>query len=54
MAWVAPDGKAVARIHDEKKQFTVAIDKKIAPDFGAFLVDRLPDLYAAFLDRESK
>jgi ParB family chromosome partitioning protein len=53
-AWVAPDGKTVARIHDEDKQFMVAIDKKTAPDFGAFLVERLPDLYAAFLGRESK
>lgn len=54
LTWVAPDGKTVARIQDEKKQFMVAIDKKTAPDFGAFLVDRLPDLYAAFMSRESK
>lgn len=47
--WVAPDGKTVARFQDEKKQFTVAIDKKAAPDFGMFLVEQLPDLYAAFL-----
>jgi ParB family chromosome partitioning protein len=51
---VAPDGKTVARFQDEKKQFMVAIDKKAAPDFGAFLVERLPDLYAAFLGRESE
>jgi ParB family chromosome partitioning protein len=49
--WVAPDGKAVARYHDDKKQFTVAIDKKSAPDFGAFLLDRLPEIYDAFLRR---
>lgn len=47
--WVAPDGKTVARFQDERRQFTVAIDKKAAPDFGVFLVEQLPDLYAAFL-----
>ncbi|MBB4200178.1 plasmid partitioning protein RepB [Rhodoblastus sphagnicola] len=53
-AWVAPDGKTVARIQDDKKLCTVAIDKKVAPEFGAFLIESLPDLYAAFLGRESK
>ena len=52
--WVAPDGKTVARIQDDKKLCTVAIDKKVAPEFGAYLIESLPDLYAAFVSRENK
>ncbi|PPQ38741.1 chromosome partitioning protein, ParB family [Rhodoblastus acidophilus] len=53
-AWVAPDGKTVARIQDDKKLCTVVIDKKVAPEFGAYLIESLPELYAAFMGRESK
>lgn len=52
--WVAPDGKPVARIQDDKKLCTVAIDKKVAPEFGAYLIESLPELYAAFVSRESE
>lgn len=51
VVWEAPDGKKVARIQDDKRQFAVLIDKKAAPDFGAYLVEALPELYAAFLRR---
>jgi ParB family chromosome partitioning protein len=50
--WKADDGTRVARIRDDEKTVTVVIDKKAAPDFGAYLLEALPEIYAAFRRRE--
>ena len=50
--WKAQDGTRVARIRDDERAVTVVIDKKAAPEFGAYLVEALPEIYAAFKRRE--
>ncbi|MBY3060348.1 plasmid partitioning protein RepB [Rhizobium leguminosarum] len=45
------DGKQVARVERVKEQTRVTIDGRHAPDFGAYLVDHLPEIYAAFQRR---
>ncbi|MCP3477956.1 plasmid partitioning protein RepB (plasmid) [Bradyrhizobium sp. CCGUVB1N3] len=47
----ADDGKQVARVERAKDQFRLTIDNRHAPDFGAYLVDQLPEIYAAFRRR---
>jgi len=45
--WSARDGTRVAKITTNDKAFVVSIDKRVAPDFGDFLVTQLDGLYAA-------
>jgi len=47
----ADDGKQVARVERAKDQIRLTIDNRHAPDFGAYLVDQLPEIYAAFRRR---
>jgi ParB family chromosome partitioning protein len=47
--WTASDGKKVASIDRKSERMTVALNEKIAPGFGEYLVRRLADLYADFL-----
>jgi ParB family transcriptional regulator, chromosome partitioning protein len=49
--WKAFDGKRVARIKDDERNLTLILDKKVAPTFGAYLVENLPEIYAAFKSR---
>lgn len=49
--WISDDGLRVARIRDDAKALTVTIDKKVAADFGAYLVETIPEIYAAFKRR---
>jgi ParB family transcriptional regulator, chromosome partitioning protein len=49
--WRTLDGKGVARIRDDERHVAVLIDKKIAPAFGVYLVENLPEIYAAFKRR---
>ena len=46
--WKAEDGTRVAHIREDKRSLTLAIDKKAAGEFGAYLVEQLPEIYAAF------
>lgn len=48
----APDGTKLAQIRDEGLRLSVVIDKKTTPEFGAYLVEALPRLYAEFKGRE--
>ena len=41
----------MAQIKDDAKSLTVTIDKKNASGFGTYLVEALPELYAAFKRR---
>jgi ParB family chromosome partitioning protein len=49
--WKAEDGTRVAHIKEDKRSLTLAIDKKAAGEFGAYLVEQLPEIYAAFKRR---
>jgi ParB family chromosome partitioning protein len=49
--WKAEDGTRVAHIKEDKRSLTLAIDKKAAGEFGAYLVRQLPEIYAAFKRR---
>ena len=46
--WVADDGVLVARIDRDNAACVLAINEKSAPQFGQFVIDQLPALYAAF------
>ena len=46
--WKADDGAKVARIKDDEQTLALTIDKKVAGDFAAYLLQTLPDIYAAF------
>jgi ParB family transcriptional regulator, chromosome partitioning protein len=50
----AADGTAIAQVKEDQRSFTIAIDKKASGEFGTYLVERLPELYAAFKDRASR
>ena len=49
--WKAEDGTRVAHISEDARSLTLAIDKKSAGEFGAYLVEALPEIYAAFKHR---
>jgi ParB family chromosome partitioning protein len=49
--WKAEDGTRVAHISEDARSLTLAIDKKSAGEFGAYLVETLPEIYAAFKRR---
>jgi len=50
--WTASDGKKVAKVNRSADRFILAVDEKVAPSFGDFVLERLPELYDAF--RQSK
>ncbi|MGD0185751.1 MAG: plasmid partitioning protein RepB [Roseiarcus sp.] len=52
--WKAEDGTRVAHIKEDERNLTLAIDKKAAGEFGAYLVEQLPEIYAAFKRRANK
>jgi ParB family chromosome partitioning protein len=54
VVWKAEDGTRVAQIRDDARRVTVAIDKKAAGEFGAYLIEQLPEIYAAFKRREDE
>jgi ParB family chromosome partitioning protein len=45
------DGEQLARVEQSKGRIHLTIDSRQAPDFGAYLVDHLPEIYAAFRRR---
>jgi ParB family chromosome partitioning protein len=49
--WRSEDGLRVASIRDDAKALTVTIDKKVAADFGVYLFESIPEIYAAFKRR---
>jgi ParB family chromosome partitioning protein len=49
--WKALDGTRVAQIKDDPRHVTLAIDKKNAGEFGVYLIEQLPEIYAAFKRR---
>lgn len=45
------EGRQVARVEHGKERLRVTVDDRLAPDFGAYLVEQLPEIYAAFRRR---
>lgn len=48
--WTSDDGKKLGRIREGDRDLTVVIDKRVAPDFANYLVERLPELYKTFIN----
>ena len=46
--WNDPAGRKLARIVKDHKSFTLKVDRKLAPEFGDYLVSKLDELYASF------
>jgi ParB family chromosome partitioning protein len=46
--WNDHAGRKLARIVKDHKSFTLKVDRKLAPDFGDYLVSKLDELYASF------
>lgn len=46
--WRANDGREVVRIARSERVVNLEINQKLAPDFGEFVVARLPELFQAF------
>ena len=46
--WSARDGRELARVARAKDRMTLAFDEKSNPEFGDFVLSRLPDLHAEF------
>jgi ParB family chromosome partitioning protein len=46
--WNDPTGRKLARIIKDHKSFTLRVDRKLAPEFGDYLVSKLDELYASF------
>jgi len=42
------DGNAIAQIKQDERSVTLVVDQKGVPDFGAYLIKTLPEIYAAF------
>lgn len=51
--WKRPDGTALARISRDPKATVLRFDDKVEPDFGAFVVERLSELYEEFRTRRA-
>jgi ParB family chromosome partitioning protein len=43
--WVGQDGKKVGRIQQDDRELVLTIDKRVAPGFAAYLIEKLPTLY---------
>jgi ParB family chromosome partitioning protein len=46
--WNDPAGRKLARIVKDHKSLTLKVDRKLAPEFGDYLVSKLDELYASF------
>lgn len=53
-AWKNPTGKPVVRISQNARQTHLIVDDAIEPNFGAFLIENLPQLYQAFNARRGE
>jgi len=52
--WKSPTGKPVVRISQSTRQTQLIVDDVIEPNFGAFLIEHLPQLYATFTVRRAE
>lgn len=49
--WTDADGKKIVKYKQDTKALTLVVDQKSAPDFGDFLIESLPELYATYKRR---
>lgn len=47
------EGQSVAKVEQDNGKTRVIIDEILTPDFGHYLIEHLPEIYAAFISRES-
>lgn len=53
LEWRDRNGRRIASVRETPSTFQLAIDVKVAPDFGHFVLDELPSLYDAYLARRA-
>lgn len=46
--WLTPQGTAAAKIKRGDGKITLVLDQKVAPEFGEFIVQSLPDLFQRY------
>lgn len=46
--WKDAEGRKVARIERSDDRLSLSIDRKLEPEFGEYLIERLPEILAAF------
>ncbi|WP_342363690.1 plasmid partitioning protein RepB [Terrarubrum flagellatum] len=51
--WTAPDGKKPVRISAGDRETVLSIQHRAAPDFAAFLIEQLPDIYESYAQRRA-
>ena len=49
---IAASGEKIARAQLADRDLKLTIDKKVAPDFGQFVLEKLPELYDLFRSKE--
>jgi ParB family chromosome partitioning protein len=49
--WRDPQGRKLGAVERSPQRVTITVERKHAPEFGEFLADRLPEIYADFLRR---
>lgn len=50
-----PDGERLAEIKQGKTKVSITIDRRAAPDFAAFVLERVPELYVEYrIDQQKK
>lgn len=52
--WSTQDGTKVARVTGGKRSFVVSIDRRVAPEFGDFLLSQMGRLYADYLAQKKE
>lgn len=52
-AWTLRDGREAVQIQRGATSVRLAIDERVAPDFGDFILSKLPDLYADYEKRRA-
>ncbi len=50
--WIDPKGRRLARVERAEDRFVLSIDEKLEPQFGDYLLERLPEILTAFQCRE--
>jgi ParB family transcriptional regulator, chromosome partitioning protein len=51
MPWRDTEGRKLGAVERTPQRVTITVDRKHAPEFGEFLIDRLPEIYAEFMRR---
>ncbi len=52
--WATEEGRKIAHIARGPNRVILTLDEKTTPDFGGYLVDRLPELYRAFQQQRQR